>query len=107
MSRHLAGGTLIELDERYRAALADLQDTEMDWEVGNLSEADYVALRERYRLRAAQTLREMDVRQALQEAVRTEVQRAAPHAGEPRATRSVPTPDSANRRSTGRLFVAA
>lgn len=81
--RHLTGGSLLELDERYRAALADLQDTEMDWEVGNLAEADYLALRERYRLRAAQTLREIDVRQALQDAVRGEVRRAAARPSDP------------------------
>lgn len=49
-----------ELEERYRSALADLQDVELDRQVGNLIEADYAALRLRYRMRAAQVLAELD-----------------------------------------------
>lgn len=53
-------GRLRELDERYRSALADLQDVELDREIGNLVEPDYDALRSRYRVRAAQALAEID-----------------------------------------------
>jgi photosystem II stability/assembly factor-like uncharacterized protein len=63
------GLTPLELEEHYRSALADLQDTELDWQVGNLSEADYHRLRDHYRQRAAELLRELDLRASLRAAV--------------------------------------
>ena len=59
----------LEIEEHYRSALADLQDTELDWQVGNLSEADYQRLRDHYRQRAAELLRELDQRASLRAAV--------------------------------------
>ncbi len=58
-------GRLAQLQDRYQAALADLQDIELDREVGNLSDADYTPLRERYRHQAALLLRDLDAEQAL------------------------------------------
>ncbi|MBI4213916.1 MAG: hypothetical protein HY534_06355 [Chloroflexi bacterium] len=52
-------GRLRELDERYGSALADLQDVEVDRELGNLADPDYYVLRDRYRLRAAAVLAEV------------------------------------------------
>ncbi|MSQ23655.1 MAG: hypothetical protein EXR58_03750 [Chloroflexi bacterium] len=52
-------GRVRELEERYRSALADLQDIEMDRQVGNLAEGDYEEMRERLRLRAAGVLVEI------------------------------------------------
>ena len=48
-----------ELQEQYRGALADLQDAQTDWEVGNISQDEYERLREGYRRRAAQLLRQI------------------------------------------------
>ena len=67
-------GGLAVAEERYRSALADLQDTELDWENGSLSATDYSALRERYRRRAAETLRELVMRQQLQGIQASEVE---------------------------------
>src|SRR5438128_12245581 len=61
----LRTGRLAQLRDRYQAALADLQDIELDREVGNLAEADYAPLRERYRRQAAVLLRDLEREQAL------------------------------------------
>ncbi|MEA2641149.1 MAG: Photosynthesis system assembly factor [Chloroflexota bacterium] len=66
-----------EWDERYRAALADLQDAELDRELGNLSEGDYAAVRDHHRRRAALALQELDTRDAQRARVRAEIEREA------------------------------
>jgi hypothetical protein len=63
-----------ELEERYRSALADLQDLETDHEIGNLSEADYAELRDQHRLRAASALRAIDVQRIKHEELREQIQ---------------------------------
>ncbi|MBM2812281.1 MAG: hypothetical protein HW416_3040 [Chloroflexi bacterium] len=63
-----------ELEERYRSALADLQDLETDREVGNLSESDYAELHEQHRRRAAQTLRAIDVQRLRRDERRAQVE---------------------------------
>jgi len=50
---------LPELEERYRSALADIQDAQNDWEIGNLSESDYARFRDDGRRRAAEALRDI------------------------------------------------
>lgn len=74
-----------ELEERYQSALADLQDVEADWEIGNLSLDDYTVLRDEHRLRAAETLRQIAAWQAQRERVRRELLRLAgePNVGRP------------------------
>ena len=78
---------LRELEDRYRSALADLQDDEADRELGNLADVDYEALRSRHRLRAAGVLAEitseMDARARLAGALRSP---AHPEAEGARAT---------------------
>src|SRR3954452_20396443 len=64
-----------ELQERYRNALADLQDAELDHEIGNLTNQEYEELRERYRLRAADSLRQIDQDRARREQYRLEIAR--------------------------------
>lgn len=95
-------GRVRELEERYRAALADLQDIELDREVGNLAEPDYQTLRSRYRLRAAQMLAEIDAevdaRTRLQAALGA---RSNGHAGVAEVPRPLPPP------SVGRALVPA
>lgn len=49
----------MDLEEAYRAALADLQDLQTDWEAGSVAQSDYDTLRERYRTRAAEALRSL------------------------------------------------
>ncbi len=61
-------------EERYRGALADLQDLEMDWQLGNLSDDDYTALRETQRRRAAEALRQRDVREVERAHVRARIE---------------------------------
>ncbi|MPZ13650.1 MAG: hypothetical protein GEU73_04380 [Chloroflexi bacterium] len=72
-----SGAALAEMEERYRSALADLQDLEADREIGNLSETDHGTLREQYRRRAAEVLREIDALHARETAVRVEFEREA------------------------------
>src|ERR1044071_4646644 len=64
-----------ELQDRYRNAIADLQDAELDHEIGNLSTEEYEELRNRYRRRAADTLREIDQDRARREQYRAEIAR--------------------------------
>lgn len=64
-----------ELEERYRSALADLQDVEMDWQVGNLAEADYGTLREQHRRRAAAILEELETHQQRRRQLREAIER--------------------------------
>ncbi len=66
---------LVELQERYRNALADLQDTETDWQIGNLSEPDYAVARERNRRVAAETLRTISTIAVARDRVRAELER--------------------------------
>jgi hypothetical protein len=66
---------LVALQERYRSTLADLQDTETDWQIGNLSQEDYTAARERHRRVAAETLRTMNTIADQRERVRAELER--------------------------------
>lgn len=73
--RVLPSSGSVELEERYRSALADLQDVEIDWQVGNLSEADYVALREQHRLRGAAVLVELDAYQERRRQLRETIER--------------------------------
>jgi hypothetical protein len=68
-------GRVRELEERYRSSLADLQDIELDRDVGNLAEPDYDALRARYRLRAAHALSEINA----EAAARTRLEAALGH----------------------------
>jgi len=56
---------LSEWHDRYRSALADLQDAELDWQVGNLSNEDYAQVRAEQRQRAAQALREATLRESI------------------------------------------
>ena len=64
-----------EAEERYRNALADLRDLELDHELGNLATSEYEELRERYRVRAAAALRDLDQEQARRERYRAEIER--------------------------------
>ena len=66
-----------EWEERYRSALADLQDAELDLELGNLSEADYRVAYDQHRRRAAMALQELDTRDAQRARVRAEIEREA------------------------------
>jgi hypothetical protein len=81
LSRHTAervrsGPTgLAELEERYRNALADIQDAQNDWEIGNLSEEDYTQFREDGRRRAAAALRDLTVYADQRAQVRSEIER--------------------------------
>ena len=68
-----------ELQERYRNALADLQDAELDHEIGNLTNQEYDELRERYRLRAADALRQIDQDRARREQYRLDIAREIAH----------------------------
>jgi len=65
--------TLNEWRERYRSSLADLQDAELDWQIGNLSDADYAVVRDEQRRRAAEALREVTLRETIAAEVRGEV----------------------------------
>lgn len=105
-----------ELDERYRSALADLQDADADHEVGNLSDSDFEALRARHRERAAVTLRELDEYRSLRAEVRTQVNRElGAHALTPalsqeeRVPASLPLPlgEAGGGRDSGRRRVRA
>src|SRR5688572_22496289 len=66
---------LAGLQERYRNALADLQDADTDWEIGNLSEADYTTARTRHRRVAAEALRGMTTLSDERERIREELAR--------------------------------
>jgi hypothetical protein len=68
-------GQLVDLEERYRNALADLQDAEMDWQIGNLSPADYALARDRHRHAAAEALQAITVLTETRERVRAELAR--------------------------------
>ncbi len=59
----------LDLDERRRAVLRSLEEIDADREAGNLSEADYKALRRRYEREAALVLAQLD---AAEPAARTE-----------------------------------
>jgi hypothetical protein len=69
-----AGGGLVELHERYRNALADIQDAETDWQIGNLSEADFSAARDHHRRIAAEALREITAISEARERIRAELE---------------------------------
>ena len=62
-------------EQRYRGALADLQDLEMDRQLGNLSDDDYLAQREAQRRRAAEALRQMDLGEVERAQVRARIAR--------------------------------
>lgn len=48
----LSASTLAPVDEQEESARAALQEVEFDYQLGNISEADYRSLRERYMQRA-------------------------------------------------------
>jgi hypothetical protein len=78
-----AGGSaasVTEWQERYRSSLADLQDAEMDWQIGNLSDADYALVRTEQRRRAAEALKAVSLRETILAQVRAE-SRIATHNG--------------------------
>jgi photosystem II stability/assembly factor-like uncharacterized protein len=64
-----------EAEEHYRNALADLRDLDLDHELENITDAEFGELRNRYRLRAAAALRELDQEQARRERYRAEIER--------------------------------
>jgi hypothetical protein len=68
-------GAVTALNERYRNALADLQDAETDWQIGNLSAEDYETTRERHRLVAAQALQRLTSAAEERDRVRAELAR--------------------------------
>ncbi len=70
-----AEGTLTSgLAERENAAKAALQDVEFDYQLGNLAEDDYRALRERYTRRALAALKgRYDRERALDDTIEAEV----------------------------------
>jgi hypothetical protein len=75
-SRLHAAGSETTLDawrERYRSSLADLQDAELDWQIGNLADGDYAVIREEQRLRAAEALREVTLRETIAAELRAAV----------------------------------
>jgi len=72
-----SAASLTEWQERYRSSLADLQDAEMDWQIGNLSDADYAVVREEQRRRAAEALRAVSLRETILTLVRAEAGFAA------------------------------
>lgn len=74
--RALRRDRLQQLTERYRNALADLQDAETDWQIGNLSPADYAAERERLRRAAAEALRGIATATEARERIRADLERA-------------------------------
>ena len=67
-----SAASLTEWQERYRSSLADLQDAEMDWQIGNLSDADYAVVRAEQRRRAAEALRAVSLRETILAQVRAE-----------------------------------
>lgn len=69
----VAETSLVAWRDRYRGSLADLQDAELDWEVGNLSDADYATVHDEQRQRAAEALRQITLRETILEQVRAEV----------------------------------
>lgn len=87
-------GRVRELEERYRSALADLRDIDLDRDIGNLAEPEYEALRARYRHQAAATLseiaieREVRARLAAADGLVTR-NRVAKHVAQPRVTRTL------------------
>ncbi len=87
---------LLELQERYRNALADLQDAETDWQIGNLSADDYARVRERHRRVAAEALRSIDTITDIRERVRAELEREIAAATSARLVEDGPRPPSAN-----------
>jgi len=74
---------LAEVEERYRSALADIQDAQNDWEIGNLSEADYARFRYDGRRRAAEALREIAAFTERRAHIRREVERELAAMGRP------------------------
>ena len=72
-----SAASLTEWQERYRSSLADLQDAEMDWQIGNLSDADYAVVRVEQRRRAAEALRAVSLRETILAQVRAEAGFAA------------------------------
>jgi hypothetical protein len=70
-----SASVLVEIEERYRSALADIQDAQNDWEIGNLSEDDYTRFREDGRRRAAAALREISAYNQQREETRVAVER--------------------------------
>jgi cytochrome c-type biogenesis protein CcmH/NrfG len=62
--RGLSGGARAELDERYEAAVCSLEEIEADHDAGNLSDADYGALRGRYETEIAHLERELGIAEA-------------------------------------------
>ncbi len=78
---------LTEWQNRYRGSLADLQDAELDWQIGNLSDEDYEQVRADQRQRAAQALREATLRETILGQLETE---AVPDRGFPDRTESGP-----------------
>ncbi len=88
--------TVTELEERYRNALADLQDAETDWQIGNLSAEDYAAVRERHRRVAAETLRSINAIADIRERAREELEREIAAATSAHVTENGPRPPSTN-----------
>ena len=68
-----SSATLREWQDRYRGSLADLQDAELDWQVGNFSDEDYQTVRAEQRRRAAEALREATIRENILAQVRSEI----------------------------------
>jgi hypothetical protein len=68
-------GAVVDFQERYRNALADLQDAETDWQIGNLSPSDYELARDRHRRAAAEALRGITALADAREQIRAELAR--------------------------------
>jgi hypothetical protein len=114
LRRELEGGSaaLADLAERERAAKGALREVEFDHSLGNLEDADYQALRERYETRALAALRsrysrecELDalIDQQL-EALSAEDTRSAARAGDAgheQAGTSIPRRPAANSKTKG------
>ncbi len=88
--------------DRYRGSLADLQDAELDWQVGNLSDADYATVHDEQRQRAAEALRQITLRETILEQVRAEVGQL-PRNGVAHAQNGLPSPSEGRDRGAPAL----
>jgi photosystem II stability/assembly factor-like uncharacterized protein len=98
--RSVRGRGIIDLEEAYRAALADLQDLQTDWEAGSVAQSDYDTLRERYRTRAAEALRSLAVQEEEVASFLARVEQASTGPSPARSASAVRSPEVRRRAST-------